>query len=65
MDQPIDSTKDAICLMTPAQQEQFETLLRQIVEHEFGELTIVVVKGQVRFFRPQLSIQACWEEREV
>lgn len=58
----VEVTNQPQPLMTPAQQEQFEALLRQIVEHEFGELTIVVVKGQVRFFRPQLSIQACWDE---
>jgi hypothetical protein len=50
--------------MTDEQIEQLTGLLGSVVENGFGELEIVVVKGKIRFFRPQLSIAACFEERD-
>ena len=51
-------------LMTPAQQEQLTMLLASIVESGFGSLEIVIVKGQVRWFRPQLSLAVCFEDEK-
>lgn len=52
-------------LLTDEQMRQMAELLRGIMESGYGELEIVVVRGKVRFFRPQLSIAACYEEEDV
>jgi hypothetical protein len=52
-------------LMADEQIEQLAGLLANVVENGFGELEIVVVNGKVRFFRPQLSIPACFEDEGI
>ena len=51
-------------LITEKQKTQLAGLLSSIMENGFGELTIVIEKGQVRFFQPQLSIQAYFHGEE-
>jgi hypothetical protein len=48
--------------MTDEQIEQFAKLLEDVVRSGFGEVEVVVIKGRVRFFRPQLSIAACYDK---
>jgi hypothetical protein len=51
-------------LLTEGQRNQLAGLLSMVINHGFGDLTISIVKGQVRFFRPQLSIHAFQDEKE-
>ena len=52
-------------LMPAEQIEQLAELLEKLLENGFGILEIEIVKGKVRFFRPQPSIPACSKEKEV
>ena len=51
-------------VMTEGQRKQLASLLDMVMKHGFGEVGIIVNKGQVRFFRPQLSIAALFDENE-
>lgn len=51
-------------LITEKQKQQLETLLSSIMDNGYGELTIVIEKGQVRFFKPRLSIKAHFDKED-
>lgn len=62
MEKAIDRLQE---LWTADQIKQLVELYEQVQANGFGELTIVVVKGRLRFFRPQFSISASFKEDEV